>query len=83
MGLDLWGKEDIKNVLLSLRQATLQSGVDGDYRRGFEAALASTALAFGLATHPEHTDIAIEQLCQPSAGVGPVIVYDSGGKAIG
>lgn len=48
MGLDLWGKEDIENVLLSLHQTTLQSGVDGDYRRGFEAALVGLALAFGI-----------------------------------
>ena len=48
MGLDLWDRGDIENTLLSLHQATLQSGVDGDYRRGFEAALVSVALAFGL-----------------------------------
>ena len=48
MGLDLWDKDDIENVLLSLHQTTLQSGVDGDYRRGFEAALMGLALAFGI-----------------------------------
>ena len=48
MSLDLWGKEDIENVLLSLHQTTLQSGADGDYQRGFEAALVALALAFGI-----------------------------------
>lgn len=47
-GLDLWGKDDIENVLLSLHQTTLQSGADGDYQRGFEAALVGLALAFGI-----------------------------------
>ena len=48
MSLDLWDKADIENVLLSLHQTTLQSGANGDYRRGFEAALVGLALAFGL-----------------------------------
>ena len=52
MGLDLWGKEDIQNTLSALHQTMLRSGADGDYRRGFEAALLSTALAFGL--NPRH-----------------------------
>ena len=49
MSLDLWDKDGIENVLLSLHQTTLQAGVDGDYRRGFEAALVGLALAFGIA----------------------------------
>jgi len=55
MGLNLWDKEDIENILLSLHQATLQSGADGEYGRGYEAALVSVALAFGveLKTVPE------------------------------
>ncbi len=54
MGLELWDNEDIEkieNVLLSLHQATLQAGVDGEYRRGFESALISVALAFGIDLH--------------------------------
>ena len=56
MGLDLlWDEDDIKNTLLSLHQATLQSGVDGEYLRGYESALVSIALACGveLKTLPE------------------------------
>lgn len=52
MGLDLWDIEDIENILLSLHQATLQARADGDYRRGYEAALISTALAFGIDLKP-------------------------------
>ena len=48
MSLDLWDRGDIENTLLSLHQATLQSGVDGEYRRGYEAALVSVALACGV-----------------------------------
>lgn len=48
MSLDLWGKDDIRNILLALHQTTLQSGIDGEYQRGFEAALVGLALAFGI-----------------------------------
>ena len=48
MGLGGFFKDDIKNILVALYQTTLQSGVGGDYRRGYEAALVSTALAFGI-----------------------------------
>ena len=47
-GQNIWFKADIKNTLHSLYHATLQTGVDGDYRRGYEAALLSVALAFGI-----------------------------------
>jgi len=48
MGLDLFFKDDIYHILVALHQAMLSTGVDGDYRRGYEAALTATALAFGL-----------------------------------
>ena len=48
MGLDIWFSDDIRNVLLSSRQTMLATGGDGEYRRGFEAALVTLALAFGL-----------------------------------
>ena len=47
-GLDIFFKDDLKNILVALHQTTLQSGADGEYRRGYEAALVSLALAFGL-----------------------------------
>ena len=47
-GLDIFFKDNIKNILVALHQTTLQSGVAGDYRRGYEAALVSLALAFGI-----------------------------------
>jgi len=52
-GLELFFKDDILNILTSLHQATLQSGAEGEYRRGYEAALLSMALAFGL--DPRHS----------------------------
>ena len=48
MGLDIWFRDDIRNVLLAARQTMLATGGDGEYRRGFEAALVTLALAFGL-----------------------------------
>ena len=48
MGLDIFFKDDIKNILVALHQTTLQSGADGEYRRGYEAALVSLALAVGI-----------------------------------
>ena len=52
MSLDLWGKDDIGNILLSAWVTMQQGGGDGEYRRGFEAALGALAVAFGLAKLP-------------------------------
>jgi len=47
-GLGLFFKDDILNILLALHQTTLQSGVDGEYRRGYDAALIAIAMAMGI-----------------------------------
>jgi len=54
MGLDVWFKEDIRNILLGveLANAHLASHYSDDevraYREGFKAALAATAVSFGI-----------------------------------
>lgn len=54
MGLDIWFKEDIRNILLGveLANAHLASRYsDAEvraYREGFKAALAATAVSFGI-----------------------------------
>jgi len=53
----IWDDIEIGQVLLALHEVALQSGASGDFQAGFEAALASTALAFGfdLETTQLHT----------------------------
>ena len=62
MGLEVWYPNDIKNAILAAEQASataLQAGrVGGDayqggYRDGYQAALLTIALAFGL-VQPGH-----------------------------
>ena len=54
MGLDLWAKEDIRNVLLGVELASAHLATrcsDAEvraYREGFKAALAATAMSFGI-----------------------------------
>ncbi len=54
MGLDIWFKEDIRNILLGVELANghLASRYSDDevraYREGFKAALAATAVSFGI-----------------------------------
>ena len=48
MGLDIWFRDDIRNILLSARLAMLNSGGDAEYRRGFEVALVCIAQSFGI-----------------------------------
>jgi len=54
MGLELWFKEDIRNVLLSLNLSSSAAGRWGGgeqrdaYRLGYEEAIALVAVAFGL-----------------------------------
>ena len=48
MSLDIWFKSDLRNVLVGLHQSIMQTGVDGEFRRGYEAALISFALALGI-----------------------------------
>ncbi len=54
MGLDLWSKDDIRNILLGVELASAQLAIhcrDAEvraYREGFRAALAATAVSFGI-----------------------------------
>jgi hypothetical protein len=54
MGLDIWFKDDIRNVLLGVDLASAHLAEhhrDADtraYREGFQAALAAAAISFGL-----------------------------------
>jgi hypothetical protein len=54
MGLDIWFKDDIKNILLGVelanaRLATHYSNAEvRAYRQGFQAALAAAAVSFGI-----------------------------------
>jgi hypothetical protein len=53
MSLDIWSRDDIRNVILAANAASAdiaaRSGVDLiDYRAGYEAALMTIALAFGI-----------------------------------
>ena len=61
MGLEVYYPTDIRNALLAAEQATTaalgtcpgqpaQGDGDGEYRRGYLAALTTVALAFGLTT---------------------------------
>ena len=67
MSLGVWFDYDIQNILISLYQSTLQSGVDGEYRRGYEAALVSTALAFGI-------ELPVTQLNIPRRAQSPTTI---------
>lgn len=61
-GLDIWFREDIKNIIMAADQANseaLTAGLgfadpelQGAYMHGFRAALRTLALAFGLAPLP-------------------------------
>ena len=54
MGLDLWTKEDIRNILLGVELASAHLAIhcsDAEvraYREGFKAALLATAVSFGI-----------------------------------
>lgn len=54
MGLDLWTKEDIRNILLGVELANAHPAIHYSdtevwaYRQGFKAALAATAASFGI-----------------------------------
>jgi len=54
MGLDIWFKEDIRNILLGVELANAQLAIhcsDAEvraYREGFKAALVATAASFGI-----------------------------------
>jgi hypothetical protein len=64
VSLDIWFREDIKNIILAAEQANaqaLQAGMgmaepnlQRAYHQGFRAALSTLALAFGLAPLPLH-----------------------------
>jgi len=47
-GLGVWFREDIRHILLATRLGMLNSGGDGEYRRGFEAALVVVAQSIGI-----------------------------------
>ena len=73
MGLDVWFKDDIRNVLMGveLASAHLASHCPGHetqaYREGFQAALIATAISFGIrpveievrVVHPASNDAAL------------------------
>lgn len=48
MSLEIYYPQDIQNVLLAAEQATIEAGADGEYLRGYMAALNTLALAFGV-----------------------------------
>jgi len=54
MGLDIWFKDDIKNILLGVELANAHLAAyysDAEvraYREGFKAALAAAAVSFGI-----------------------------------
>ena len=52
MSLEVYYAPDIHNALLAAEQATREAGADGEYLRGYLAALNTLALNFGLATFP-------------------------------
>ncbi len=52
MGLNVWMRDDIRNVLLALELTSEQNAQDGDanaraFHAGFRAALIATGIAFG------------------------------------
>ena len=49
MGLDLWFRQDVARILASVGQAASRHA-QGEYKRGYNDALADVALAFGLVT---------------------------------
>jgi hypothetical protein len=61
MGLDVWFKEDIRNILLGVELANAHLAThysDAEvraYREGFRAALAAAAVSFGI--YPEEIDV--------------------------
>ncbi len=61
MGLDVWFKDDIRNILLGveLANAHLATRYNDDevraYREGFRAALAAAAVSFGI--YPGEIDV--------------------------
>jgi hypothetical protein len=62
MSLDIWFREDIKNIILAAEQANVQAlqagmgmaepNLQRAYHQGFRAALSTLALALGLAPLP-------------------------------
>jgi len=61
MGLDLWSKDDIRNILLGVELANAHLATQcGDtdlraYREGFKAALVAAAVSFGI--YPGEIDV--------------------------
>lgn len=47
VSLDIWSRDDIRNMLLSVSLASNDAGGTEEYRRGHAAACAAIALAFG------------------------------------
>ncbi len=48
MGLAVYYPTDIRNALIAAEQATTTAGAEGEYLKGYRAALTTIALAFGL-----------------------------------
>lgn len=54
MGLDMWFKEDIRNIIMGIALATPRMGLDYqdggiEFQEGFHAALEAIAVSFGIA----------------------------------
>lgn len=52
MSLDIWSRDDIRNVLLALAAATDATDASDEYRRGYASALTALGLAFGIRAEP-------------------------------
>ena len=51
VGIEMWFKDDIANILSGIEQASEQKATDRDsdqYSRGFRAAIAAVARTFGI-----------------------------------
>jgi hypothetical protein len=72
MALDMWFREDVRNVLIGLNIASLALAGPPDhpegqaFHRGFQAALLATAMSFGIIPG----DIAIMESSVQTPGVG-------------
>ena len=61
MGLDMWFKDDVKNILLAASMAAEMAGWSRDaeelaYWNGYRAALATVARTFGITLNEDEED---------------------------
>jgi len=75
LGLDMWFKDDIRNILLGVELANADLATHyGDaelraYREGFKAALIATAVSFGI--YPGEIDVKTV-IAQPRMALPPL-----------